>query len=119
MQPSQLRADMIQSILLCISQNVVNALVNDFDMLESYSVVYCGDQSCSYRGTTIQPVQPSPAIVYPSVPTVCAGNNQTMAQVRIKCCVRLNQLQAYTMPQWSTTAGNSPHKLGKVGPKWI
>ena len=102
---------MIQSILLCISQNVVNALVDDFDMLESYSVLYCGDQSFSYHGTTIQP---SPAIVYPSVPAACAGNNQTMTQVHIECCVRLNQIQAYTMPQWSTTAGNSPHKLGKM-----
>ena len=78
------------------------ATVDNFDILKSYSAVYCGAQNRSYHGTTIQFVQPDPSILYP---------RQTS---RIH---KVGELQSNC--RRSSSQGNSPHKLRKEGPKCL
>ena len=99
------------------------ASVDNFDMLQSYAAVYCGDQQRSYHGTTLQLVQPNPtSLVLSSTPVAQCSleqadtDNSTVPQPSppetppsTRKLIRQQQRQ--------TSPDSSPHKLGKIGPK--
>ena len=94
------------------------ASVDNFDILQSYATVYCGNQSCSYHGTTIQLIKPDATITYPAV----NSSQETQVTSIITDKVLLNNNTSEQQPSLprhrrSTSPGNSPHKLGKTGPK--
>lgn len=72
------------------------ASADNFDSLKSHAAVYCGDQQRSYHGTTVQVMQPNPAI---------RMHGQTLS------------LATALKRNLGCSPTNSPHKLGKVGPK--
>ena len=99
------------------------ASVDNFDMLQSYAAVYCGNQQCSYHGTTIQIVQPSSllecgnricttASILP--PAEFSEQNQNVVPQSTDLTGTSNAVPKHTFEQ---SPGSSPHKVGKIGPK--
>ena len=126
------------------------ASVDNFDMLQSYSAVYCGDQQRSFHGTTVQLVQPDPNSTFNSqhmsrfdhtveLPTVDThtnistqpsnmenNNSVTADSSNENLAITTEQISNQSFPSKSArmqkrqgrlSPTNSPHKLGKVGPK--
>ena len=83
---------------------------DNFDILQPHATVYYADQSRSYHGTTVQIVQPQPALTAGCTHT-CADNVCTMTQ--------LSSPELQHGRQHSTSPCSSPHQLGKDGPKRI
>ena len=110
-------------------------LVDNFDMLQSYSAVYCGDQQRSYHGTTVQVVQPSCNIVNTlnDTNTLCSTlpststNHQQLTDDHTHLTHSsiesdnsppvVNNLPKQIQRTRECSPDSSPHKLGKVGPK--
>ena len=101
------------------------ASVDNFDMLQSHAAVYCGNQRRSYHGTAVQIVQPSSMLeVYHNdqmsttttilPPSTFSEPDQHVALQTTDSAGTSNAVSKRTFEQ---SPGNSPHKVGKIGPK--
>ena len=110
------------------SNSFTIASVDNFDMLQSYSSVYYGDQQRSYHGTTLQLVQPNSAT---STVPLHDVDVVTMTPVDINVTTQshsptiefsltgspLSTRKLIRQQERQVSPDKSPHKLGKVGPK--
>ena len=106
------------------------ASVDNFDMLQSYAAVYCGNQQRSYHGTTVQLVQPSHKILicdnYETTTSVSATvipqaeipvHEADTPSSHLQSGNPLPRHHAISKRTLQCSPDRSPHKVGKTGPK--
>ena len=107
------------------------ASADNFDLRQSNAAVYCGDQTRSYHATTIQLVQPDPhnkVNLSPEQSPIearsigeCTRDMTTSElhthEVSTDAPTRSYHHHSSMKRALANSPSNSPHKLGKVGPK--
>ena len=90
------------------------ATVDNIDFLQRHAAVYHGALSRSYHGTTAQIVQPIP-LFRRCVQQAVASDS--IAACSTQTALSSNSVIVSSKRQASSSPANSPHKLGKFGPK--
>ena len=90
---------------------------DNFEMLQSNAAVFCDDQTCSYHSTTIQVVQPIPALTI-----ACTHQHITAEEIPIatgppQACQLSLGITNTDKRVHNNSPASSPHSLGKEGPK--